>query len=90
MKLLQLPKNKVARFFINIFAAFIWIFPYYQLKWIWLDLTHNIVYKAGLGQVFFISYIFPIFVYFIPVALATRYIWFGRIKPRPKITKSKD
>ena len=89
MKSLQLPKNKLLKLFINI--AFI---P------IWWKITFNLYFLIGdwsrtiyefIDQ-FYIGWYPTVFliVNIIPDLIVTKFIWNLRIKPRPKITSSKD
>jgi len=82
MKLLQLPNNKVARFAINI-----------ALGWLWLpiatDFFIKLLKKAVPLSIICFSVIY-LSIVIIPIGLLTRYIWWGRLKPRTRITRSKD
>ena len=87
MKRLTLPRNKVVRLVINI--GFI-------VGWHWI--TSNIIYIAIFRAIpvfadMWVHNFFD-FLYFlyvsIPMALVTRYIWFGRVRRSPRITRSKD
>ena len=97
MKLLQLPKNKVARIFINVLLVVFWFFfsafIYAVLYKVFLD-----AYKINFLGNFLDIWTARIFskypasfltMFFIPSFIFTRLIWFGRIKIRPKITRSK-
>ena len=82
MNRLQLPKNKLVRLAINI--AFVWL---------WLPIATD--FFADLLKKFVpLSFIYFSIIYLsiviFPIVLLTRYIWWGRLKPRPRITRSKD
>lgn len=86
MKLLQLPKNKFLRLFINIILIAVWF-----SIWRFIDfkiLMGNYYYENFL-KIFSIGnfLIMPKLIYLIPSFLITRYICFPK---RPKITRSKD
>ena len=87
MPSLRVPKNKVVRLVINI--GFI-------VCWHWI--TSNIIYIAIFRAIpvfadmwvhNFFDFLYCLYVS-IPMALVTRYLWFGRLKPRPRITRPKD
>ena len=102
MKRLQLPKNKLARLAINV-----------ALVWLWLPIAG--IFIADLLFKVIPLTVPPIYIHivycsivFVPIALVTRYVWWGRLrsktfskifsnkriwgrlKPRPRITRSKD
>ena len=76
MKRLQLPKNKFLRLLINIVLIFIWFI-------IW-DTFHQEV--LGWQKPFLYGWL-P---FLTGSYITTRYVWFGRLRPYPKITGSKD
>ena len=94
MKLLKLPKNKFARLGINIIFVPIWYFLTEKLLLPLIDFIFflpngsTVVYENDFFRnIYFLSMILA---FLMPIILLTRYIWFGRIKPRPKITRSKN
>ena len=93
MKRLQLPKNKFARLGINIFIIVFWFFLSANL---WSNLDNYAINNNPSLFVFLTEYyvgnipLLYLILFLIPSFLMSRYIWFGRIKPRPKITRSKD
>jgi hypothetical protein len=76
MKRLQLPKNKFLKLLINIILIFIWFI-------IW-DTFHQEV----------LGWQNPILYGWLPFLtgsyITTRYVWFGRLRPKRKITGTKD
>ena len=76
MKRLELPKNKVIKLIINIVLVFIWFI-------IW-DTFHQEV----------LGWQNPILYGWLPFLtgsyITTRYVWFGRLRPKRKITGAKD
>ena len=93
MNHLQLPKNKFARLGINIFIVVFWYFLssilYFKFEYFLMDFNSilwSVIYKAYVGP---FTLAFLLF-FIIPSFLVSRLIWFGRILPRPKITRSKD
>ena len=93
MKRLQLPKNKFARLGINIFIVFFWFFLSAIL---WGNLDNYAINNNPSLFVFLTEYyvgtipFIYLILFLIPSFLITRFIWFGRIFPRPRITRSKD
>ena len=91
MKRLQLPKNKFARLSINIAFVPVWFsiwlifYPRFWVNKTLNYLTRNLDFEFYLN----IRYAFELITIIIPVIIFTRFIWFGRIFPRPKITRSK-
>ena len=87
MKRLQLPKNKFARLGINIVLIVVWFIFYCFVIW---QIQREILWFLKLnpfnGFVELINWFFII----APMFLISRYVWFGRIKPRARITRSKD
>ena len=87
MKKLQLPKNKFARLGINIALIIVWFLFYCFVIW---QIQREILWFFMINPfnrfVELINWVFII----IPMFLISRYVWLGRIKPRPKITRSKD
>ena len=89
MKRLQLPKNKLARLAINI--AFV-------VAWFHINMGFLIVTISRVLRFFNpdINLLEPLGVtlhltsMLLPMLLGTRYIWAGRIRPRPRITTSMD
>ena len=84
MKPLKLPNNKLARLAINIGFVPVWFLVsdtlnFSIVRWV----LHNTDWIYPGQHVFLITFL-------IPIVLATRYIWWGRLKPRPRITRSKD
>ena len=89
MKRLQLPKNKFARLGINIFIIVFWYFSLDKIIWELIMLRgYDYLLKDWLGNN---GYFFLLLIVFIvPSLLLSRLIWFGRILPRPRITRSKN
>ncbi len=81
---MKLPQNKLARLAINIGFVVVWIF-------LWLPIHHVLgilfLYSGGIGK---IVEILAVLVLLVPMLLATRYIWWRRIRPRPRITRSRE
>ena len=95
---LQLPKNKFARLSINFLIILIW---FYLSRFIYFSIYLLLLNGYGdyfLRQLFHFWKIeivlgvslFTLIIFLIPSILLSRIIWFGRIKPRPRITRSKD
>ena len=99
MKRLQLPKNKFARLGINIFAVLICCLLSALIYGFLIGICDFIVINKSFPFCRLLSfgrlsnplgpYSFSI-MWFSSSFLVSRFIWFGRIKPRPKITRSKD
>tara|TARA_B100001057_G_scaffold416083_1_gene433929 strand:+ start:324 stop:629 length:306 start_codon:yes stop_codon:yes gene_type:complete len=101
MKSLQIPKNKFGRLAINIFAViiclFLGFFSYAFISSFCMVIeirgayyTYPLCALNGMGR---LSIGIPFSVLMIWLSssfLVSRFIWFGRLKPRPRITKSKD
>ena len=94
MKRLQLPKNKFIRLGINIIFVPIWYFLSEKLLFqivdflFFLPYGRTVIYENDFFRsIYFLTLILA---FLMPIILLTRYIWFGRIKPRQKITRSKD
>ena len=94
MKKLQLPKNKFIRLAINIIFVPIWYFLSEKLLFPIVDFLFflpngsTVIYENDFfKRIYFLTLILA---FLMPIILLIRYIWFGRIKPRPKITRSKD
>ncbi len=89
---MQLPKNKFVRLGINIFIIVCW-FLLSAILWRNLDnyAINNLSFFAFLGEYYAgtMSLLYLI-LFLIPSFLISRSIWFGRIKPRQRITRSKD
>ena len=101
MKSLQLPKDKFPRLVINIAFIIVWLAlgSLFQVEILLLKLTNAIFFfLAGIVDKFGVTlYYGQTFYKFIdlvivltPIILVTVYIWNGKIKLRPKITRSKD
>ena len=101
MKRLQLPKNKFARLAINIISVVICLFLG-ALIHAWIGsfcmvieirgayYTYPLCALNGMGRLS-IGIPFSVLLIWLPSSfLVSRFIWFGRIKPRPRITKSKN
>ena len=84
MKRLQLPKNKLARLAINVVLVWLWL-PIVSV--FIADLLRKVI-PITIPPICF-SIVYLSFV-FIPIVLVTRYIWFGRIRPKRRITTSMD
>ena len=78
MKRLQLPKNKLARLVINVLLVAAWII-------IW-SLIYDLFAFWSSSNAFLLAFV-P---YVIGSYIITRYVWFGRLRPRAKITSSMD
>ena len=98
MKNLRLPKNKFTRLAINLLIILIWFFLslliYGLIYQLLLDGYGYKVFR-DLLNIWIINIVprLPLFffiIFLIPSILLSRIIWFGRIKPRPRITGSKD
>ncbi len=94
MKRLELPRNKFFRLAINIIFVPIWYFLTEKLLLPIVDFLfflpngRTAIYMNDFFRnIYFLS---MILVFLMPIIFLTRYIWFGRIKPRPRITRSKD
>tara|TARA_B100000029_G_scaffold295475_1_gene288804 strand:- start:86 stop:433 length:348 start_codon:yes stop_codon:yes gene_type:complete len=96
---MKLPQNKLARLSINGGLIGIWLFltdaglsiPGGLLNQtgfitkIWLEIYSNF------GNPYNdFGYWMWLLIRYIPVVLVTRYIWWGRLKPRPRITRSHE
>ena len=98
MKRLQLPKNKVARLAINFLIILIWFFSSLLIYgFIYQLLLDGYGYKVfrDLLNIWIINIVprLPLLfliIFLIPSILLSRIIWCGRIKPRPRITRSKE
>ncbi len=101
MKRLELTKNKFARLGINIFAVIICLFIA-ALIHAWIGsfcmvieirgayYTYPLCALNGMGRLS-IGIPFSVLLIWLSTSfLVSRFIWFGRIKPRPRITKSKN
>ena len=90
MKRLQLPKNKLARFAINIAFVLGWFFLSGSVivRYVWYPIlwTFNKFANPYDPLPVLISQL----IIFLPIVLGSRYIWTGRIKPKAKITSSMD
>ena len=89
MKRLQLPKNKFARLGINIFIIVGWYLLLDKIIWLLIMRRgYDYLLKDWLGNDGYFLLLLIIFI--VSSLLISNFIWFGRILPRPKITKSKD
>ena len=94
MKPLQLPKNKFVRLFLNIIFIPIW---YFLTEKILLPIIDFIFFLPNgrtaiymndfFRNIYFLSIILA---FVIPIMFFTRYVWFGRLRPRPRVTRSKN
>ncbi len=91
MKRLQLPKNKFLRLLINVFLVAIYYCSYIYIEsflflstvgYTWRKLTRQFGESGNL--------VLTLIIFLLPIFFITRYIWFGRILPRLRITRSKD
>ena len=90
MKLLQLPQNKLARLAINVvFIPFWFLITIYPLTWI-NYLLEYLTSDYGFEFYLTIKGWIELLILLIPILIFTRFIWFGRILPRPRITRSKE
>ena len=101
MKRLQLPKDKIPRLAINIALIIVWLAlgNVFQMQVLLSKLTNSIFFFLG-GIVdkfgYFLYYegiiydLIEIIIVWTPVILVSWYIWNGKIKLRPKITRSKE
>ena len=78
MKRLQLPKNKLARLVINVLLVAAWII-------IW-SLIYDLFAFWSSSNAFLLAFV-P---YGMGSYIITRYVWFGRLRPKAKITSSMD
>tara|TARA_R100001443_G_scaffold30981_1_gene44931 strand:- start:382 stop:621 length:240 start_codon:yes stop_codon:yes gene_type:complete len=78
MKRLQLPKNKLARLVINVLLVAVWII-------IWALIYDHFAFWST-ANAFLLSFV-P---YVMGSYIITRYVWFGRLRPKTKITSSMD
>ena len=94
-----LPKNKLARLAINIAFIPLWAtfltFVFWPIFWrliLWYDDRFSQylpnLYSWSINPLFLNP--LNICIVSIPIIIITRYIWFGRLKPRLKITTSID
>ena len=87
MKRLELPKNKFLKLLINVGLIVVWFIFYCFVIW---QIQREILWYFKLnpfnGFVDLINWFFII----APMFLISRYVWFGRIKLSPRITRSKD
>lgn len=96
---MKLPQNKAARLAINVGFVAVWL----ELTKLTFGLEAGLFAKIYEELIYLISPPFldgiasrglPRFIWFlvqiIPMFLATRYIWWGRIRPRPRITGSRE
>ncbi len=101
MKRLQLPKDKIPRLVFNIALIIIWLAlgSLFQVQVLLSKLTNSIFFFfAGVMAKFGVSLYYGEFFYksiesifvWTPIILVSWYIWNGKIKLRPKITRSKD
>ena len=115
MRRLQLPKNKLARLAINIAFVLWWLFAVFIIFWVWVRIIvfYNAIFSPPLPYVYAIpgksfspAKVFEFITIYLPMILATSYIWrgspkslkniflnkriWGRLKPRPRITRSKE
>ena len=89
MKRLQLPKNKFARLGINIFIIVGWYLLLDKIIWLLIMRRgYDYLLKDWLGNDGYFLLLLIIFI--VSSLLISNFIWFGRIKPRPRITRSKD
>ena len=95
MKRLQLPKNKFARLGISIICVgLVFWLTYEIIGYIYYPFCKSVNFDYSsffcLGTKYFYKNWFLLIHTFIFSFIPLRYIWFGRIKPRPRITRSKD
>ena len=101
MKRLQLSKDKFPRLVINIALIIFWfaLGRLYEVEqFLWKITTGIFFFFAGVMAKFGVSLYYGEFVYksiesifvWTPVILVSWFIWNGKIKLRPKITRSKD
>jgi len=94
MKRLTIPENKLLKLLTNIFLVLgSNLFCSAILEKPIDDFVFNFVQSYGIGDWNFYlnlsDWIYR-FIGIIPVIVITRFIWFGRIFPGPRITRSKD
>ena len=81
---MKLPQNKAARLAINVGFVVVWYF-------LWFPINKAIAYGVFYDQIWSsFGRILSLLVLLAPIVLATRYIWWGRIRPRPRITRSRE
>tara|TARA_R100000655_G_C2844868_1_gene168373 strand:+ start:111 stop:392 length:282 start_codon:yes stop_codon:yes gene_type:complete len=92
MKRLQMPENKIARLAINIAFISCWFYGFFF--YYYHDPVGDFLNKFESLSFLFARYglwwCFNALILLLPIILVTRYIWWGRLKPRPRITRSKD
>ena len=100
MKRLKLPQNKLARLAINIGFVLLWwllsIAIFFKI-WVSIAIFYNDTFSPPFPYVlvfpedsFSAGKLFELTTFYVPIILATRYIWFGRIRPKRRITTSMD
>ena len=101
MKRLQIPKNKFVRLTLNIFAVIFFLFlgfliyAFISSFCMFIEIrgayyTYPLCALNGMGRLS-IGIPFSILLIWLSTSfLVFRFIWFGRIQPRPRITRSKD
>ena len=86
MQRLQLPKNKLARLAINIAFIPVWYLVCLYFSWG----IQGLLQIQILSTSFYVFEILHRLFWLITTFLVTRYIWFGRIRPKRRITTSMD
>ena len=88
MKRLEMPRNIFLKFLINfvfivgwqIFYAYIDTYHFSNTDW------YAFYRSVKIGNLIVI----PFMIVFMPIFYVSRYIWYGRFKLGPRITRSKD
>ena len=88
---MKLPKNKEFKFYINVVLIAAWISFYHFLGfYIWYWLYWHLFNSIGAEVLDTKSNFINKLLYAILPVFITIYIWYGRINPKPRITRSKD
>ena len=86
MKRLQLPQNKLARLAINVAFIPIW---YLICGYLFMGIQELLEIEF-LSPIFYVLDLLHRLTWLVSIFLVTRYIWFGRVRRSPRITRSKD
>ena len=88
---MKLPKSKEFKFYINVVLIAVWISFYHFWGYkFWYVLYWYLFNSFGAEVLDNTSNFINKLLYVIPIIFITIYIWYVRIKPRPKIIRSKD
>ena len=89
MKRLQLPKNKLTRLAINIAFIVGWAYVAREIHFQIFQSIQSIDPPFTWWAIQFPEFLYCLYL-LIPMGLVTKYMWFGRLKRRPRITRSKE